>query len=137
PRERWPALIPAVYDLPGRFKAAKPVDPANALVDEETVSVYVNAFQNSGFHGGVNLYRNIDRNWALMKDRDETVRAPALWIGADLDMFLPPESAEGMEMLVPDLEKHVIPDCGHWVMWEQPETLNALIVDWLNRKITA
>ena len=59
---------------------------------------------------------------------------PAVWIGAELDLFLPPESAEGMEALIPDLEKRVLSGCGHWVMWEKPEQLNAAITDWLKRR---
>ena len=135
PRARWPALIPAVFDLPGRFKSGKTPPADDMIVSEAVIAVYAAAFRRSGFHGGINLYRNIDRNWELMEGRDETVRAPSLWIGADLDMFLPPEGAEGMEALVPDLEKHVIADSGHWIMWEQPEALNALLIDWLDRRM--
>ena len=41
-----------------------------------------------------------------------------------------------MEALVPDLEKHVIADSGHWIMWEQPDALNAVLIDWLDRRMT-
>lgn len=136
PRERWAALIPEIYDLPGRFRSDMPAHKDDLIVSDEIIKVYVDAFQQSGFHGGINLYRNVDRNWTLMEGRDETVRAPALWIGADLDLFLPPESADGMEKIVPKLEKHVINDSGHWVMWEQPDRLNKLIIDWLMRQIS-
>ncbi|CAK9041926.1 Bifunctional epoxide hydrolase 2 [Includes: Cytosolic epoxide hydrolase 2 (CEH) (Epoxide hydratase) (Soluble epoxide hydrolase) (SEH) [Durusdinium trenchii] len=136
PRERWASLVPRIYDLPGRFKNAKEPDTDSLLVSDDVIQVYIDAFQRSGFHGGVNLYRNVDRNWELMESRDETVRAPGLWIGADLDLFLPPESADGMEALVPDLEKHVIAGSGHWVMWEKPQDLNALVIDWLTRRIS-
>ncbi len=136
PRERWAALIPRIYDLPGRFKQAKAPNPDKLIVSDATIQVYVDAYKRSGFHGGINLYRNIDRNWELMAGRNETIRAPSLWIGAELDIFLPPESADGMEDIVPDLEKHVIGDCGHWVMWEKPAELNALLINWLDRKIS-
>ena len=134
PRERWAELIPQVYDLPGRFKQKIALNPENLLVTEEVLNVYFEAYKRSGFHGGINLYRNINRNWELMEGRDEIVRAPSLWIGAELDIFLPPESAEGMEALVPDLEKKIIEGSGHWVTWEKPDALNSMIIDWLNRK---
>lgn len=136
PRERWADLIPQVYDLPGRFRAGKTPPSDNLVLSEDDIQVYVEAYRRSGFTGGINIYRNIDRNWALMEGRDETVRAPSLWIGAELDLFLPPETAEGMEELVPDLEKHVIAECGHWVMWEQPDALNALLIGWLKRRFS-
>lgn len=50
------------------------------------------------------------------------------------DIFLPPELAEGMEQYVPDLERHVIPCCGHWTQAEQPEELNRLMLEWLRRR---
>jgi len=135
-RKKWRSLMPDIYDLPTRFKTARPVTPDDLIVSDDVISAYIEAYTRSGFHGGINLYRNVDRNWKLMEGRDETVLAPSLWIGADLDIFLPPESADGMERLVPNLEKHVIADCGHWVTWEQPEALNELLIDWLKRQIS-
>jgi epoxide hydrolase A/B len=136
PRAQWAALIPRIYDLPGRFKHAKAPSPDKFIVSDDIIQVYIDAYKRSGFHGGINLYRNIDRNWELMAGRDETIHAPSLWIGAELDLFLPPESADGMEAIVPDLEKHVINGSGHWLMWEKPAELNAVLIDWLKRKIS-
>jgi pimeloyl-ACP methyl ester carboxylesterase len=39
-----------------------------------------------------------------------------------------------MGELTPDLEKHVIPGVGHWVQWEAPEAVTALICSWLERR---
>lgn len=39
-----------------------------------------------------------------------------------------------MEELVPDLEKVVIPGCGHWVQQEKPAEVNRLLLDWLGRR---
>ncbi len=135
-REKWLSLMPGIYDLPERFRTARAVTQDDLIVSEEVISTYVAAYRRSGFHGGINLYRNVDRNWELMEGRDEIIRAPSMWVGAELDIFLPPESADGMERLIPDLEKHVIADCGHWVTWEQPDALNALLIDWLKRQIS-
>lgn len=136
PRERWPDLMPQVYDVPGRFRDG-PAPPKDGLIiSEDDLAVYVEAYKHGGFHGGINLYRNIDANWRAMEGRDETVAAPSLWIGAELDMFLPPESADGMEALVPDLEKQIIASCGHWMMWEKPAEANALMLDWLMRRFS-
>ncbi len=33
----------------------------------------------------------------------------------------------------PDLETHVIPACGHWAMYEAPEVVNALLLDFHGR----
>ncbi|GJL95010.1 MAG: epoxide hydrolase [Hyphococcus sp.] len=131
PREQWASLIPAIYDLPGRFKSGKPVKADDLIVSAEVIETYINAYAHSGFHGGINLYRNIDRNWELMKGRDEIIKMPSLWIGAELDLFLPPETAEGMDKIVQNLDQKIIAGSGHWVTWEKPDVLNKTIVGWL------
>lgn len=134
PRARWAALVPSIYDLMGRFERGPDPDPASSILSDEERAIFVAAYQQSGFHGGIHLYRNIDRNYHIMKDCDPIIRTPSLWIGAELDMFLPPDGADDMAGLIPDLEKHVLADCGHWVMWEQPQRLNTLMLDWLSRR---
>jgi len=136
PRARWADLVPQVFDLPGRFRSGKAPPADKMVVGEEVIATYADAYRRSGFRGGINLYRNIDRNWAMMEGRQETVAGPCLWIGAELDLFLPPESADGMEALVPDLEKHIVAGAGHWVMWEKPDALNAIMIDWLERRVS-
>lgn len=126
-----------VYDLLGRFSDGPPADNDDVVLDEKDISVFVEAYRKSGFHGGINLYRNIDRNWEIMRDKDTVIPHPALWVGAMSDIFLPPDGANGMEKLVPNLEKQIIPDCGHWVMWEKPNELNGFVTDWLLRKMSA
>lgn len=134
PRERWADLIPRIYDLPERFRKSAPPSNKQLVVSTDVIAHYVAAYGQSGFHGGINIYRNVDRNWALMEGKDETIHAPSLWIGADLDIFLPPEAADGMDALIPDLETHIIAECGHWMTWEKPCELNTILIDWLSRK---
>lgn len=102
------------------------------LSDAET-DVFVEAFERTGFTGGINWYRNIDRNWTLTADAPQKVEAPSLMICAEDDFALPPALAEGMEAYVPNLEKRLIRDCGHWTQQEKPDELNALLIDWLTR----
>ena len=128
---------PRMLDLPGRFRDGPAPDRASTIICDDDLRVYVDAYRRSGFHGGVNLYRNIDRNFEIMRDVDPVIRLPSLWVGAELDAFLPPSGADGMEAIVPDLEKAIVRSCGHWVMWEQPQALNAILIDWLQRKFPA
>ena len=122
-----------IFDLPGRFEHG-PTPPMEGLVlGADDLKVYVDAYKKSGFHGGINLYRNIDRDHEMLEGVDPVIKAPSLWVGAEDDAFLPIESAEGMEQWAPNLEKRTIADCGHWVMWEQPQALNAILLDWLSR----
>jgi pimeloyl-ACP methyl ester carboxylesterase len=38
-----------------------------------------------------------------------------------------------MPRLIPQLESHVIGQCGHWLQCEQPEAVNRLLMDFLAR----
>jgi microsomal epoxide hydrolase/non-specific protein-tyrosine kinase len=135
-REEMAAAGARLFDLPGRFRDGPPPEGA-PVMSEEDLAVYVAAYRKSGFVGGVNLYRNVDRNWEIAKSLDPVIRKPALMISASNDAFLPPESADGIEAIVPDVERALVPDCGHWVMWEQPARLNAIMIDWLRRRFPA
>jgi pimeloyl-ACP methyl ester carboxylesterase len=94
---------------------------------EEDIDVYVTEFAEAGFTGGLNWYRNLDRNWALTAPwHGVPVRVPALYIVGDRDMTLgmlpaEPVSAEA----VPDLRDMVmLPGCGHWTQQERPDEVN-------------
>jgi microsomal epoxide hydrolase/non-specific protein-tyrosine kinase len=136
-RSEWEKLVPRIYDLPGRFRDGPAPDMKDVIVSRDDLQVFVNAYRQSGFHGGVNLYRNVDRNYEITKSVNPVVPHEALWIGAENDLFLPPEGADDMEKIVPNVEKKIIADCGHWVMWEKPEELNSMLVEWLLRKMSS
>lgn len=136
PRAVWPKIVPRVFDIMSRVRHGPDPDPKDLIMSESDLRTYVDAYRRSGFHGGINLYRNMDANYEAMRGVDPVIRAPALWVGAELDLFLPTELGELMNVFVPDLEKRVIADCGHWVMWEKPAELNALLLDWLARRFS-
>ncbi len=52
-------------------------------------------------------------------------------ISADLDPVLTPAMAVGMEERVPNLEKVVIEQCGHWTQQERPAETNAAMLAYL------
>ena len=103
------------------------------LVSEEEMDVYVEAFERTGFTGGINWYRNIDYNWETTAEYANRVEAPSLYIGAEDDVVLPPSMADNIETFVPNIEKHVIQDCGHWTQQEKPEELNTILIGWLTK----
>jgi len=124
----------AKLDMLSALRAFDPATAPPAILDDEALQHYTETFRRTGFTGGINWYRNISRNWATTADIPERVDAPALMISAADDAVLPPALADGMERFVPDLEKQVIADCGHWTQQERPEETNRLIIDWLQRR---
>ncbi|KPP93395.1 alpha/beta fold hydrolase [Erythrobacter sp. HL-111] len=57
---------------------------------------------------------------------------PTLVIWALDDLALPPENLEGLEDMVDPLTIVRVPDCGHFVPWEAPETVNRAMEDFLS-----
>ena len=100
------------------------------LMTERELSVFVDAFNVSGFTGGINWYRNFSRNWAFIGDYEQQVKVPTLVIFGDYDSV--PQSKNLVDH-VADLEVANL-DCGHWIQQERPQQTNLLIMDWLQRR---
>jgi pimeloyl-ACP methyl ester carboxylesterase len=104
------------------------------LLTEEELNYFVSAFERTGFTGGINWYRNFTRNWEKSEGVAQKVNVPGLMIMAEDDVVLSPAMADGMEQFVPDLEKALIRDCGHWTQQEHPDQVNVIMIDWLKRR---
>ncbi len=110
------------------------VDPRPKLLTDEEMATFVESFEASGFTGGINWYRNFGRNWERSAGIEDKVSVPSLMVMAEKDAVLPPSAADGMEAYVSDLEKTLIKDSGHWTQQEQPEAVNRVILDWMDRR---
>jgi pimeloyl-ACP methyl ester carboxylesterase len=102
-------------------------------MSEEELAVYVEAFERTGFTGGLNWYRNIDRNWELTAAvADARVEQPAFFLTGELDpvrKFMP---AEAMGGWVTDLRASiVVPGAGHWIQQQEPDAVNDALLDFL------
>jgi pimeloyl-ACP methyl ester carboxylesterase len=108
--------------------------PTPAFMTEDELSVYVRAFERTGFTGGLSYYRNIDRNWELTEPFDQRrIEQPALFITGERDpvrTFMP---AEAMDGWVLDLRANVvIAGSGHWVNQDSPQAVNEALLNWLD-----
>jgi pimeloyl-ACP methyl ester carboxylesterase len=115
-----------VYDPAG--------DPRPRLLNDAEMAAFVSTFQRTGFTGGINWYRNFTRNWERSAGLTEKVGVPSLMVMAEKDAVLPPSAADGMEAYVPDLEKALIKDSGHWTQQEKPEETSRVILGWLDKR---
>ena len=104
------------------------------LTDDE-FEAFVETFERTGFTGGINWYRNFTRNWEISEGKPARIEGiPCLMVMAEKDAVLPPAAADGMEAYVADLEKVLVKDSGHWTQQEQPEAVNRILLDWLDRR---
>ena len=104
-----------------------------AFLPEEVMQYFTDTFEITGFTGGLNWYRNAIKMGAIFKDAPWKIEVPALYIGAENDVILPPSSADGMEDFIPKLEKYTVMDCGHWTQQEKPEEFNRVTIAWMKR----
>ena len=109
-------------------------DPREPILSAEEMKVFVDTFTRTGFTGGINWYRNFSRNWQRSAELDHTVRVPSLMIMAENDRVLPPSAADGMERVVPDLEKYLVRGSGHWTQQERPDEVSAKLIECRRRR---
>jgi epoxide hydrolase A/B len=98
---------------------------------------YASEFARTGFHGGLNWYRNIDRNWELLAPyAGAKVMVPALYVAGDRDLVVKFPGSEqilaNLATTVPQLRKQImLPGCGHWTQQERATEVNAAMVEFL------
>jgi len=104
---------------------------------EADVDFYAGEFKRVGFRGGLNWYRNIDRNWEFLAPWvGAKVTVPALYMAGDRDLVL---SFRGIAQLLPALKQFVpnlqdtiiLPGCGHWTQQERPNEVNTAVIKFL------
>jgi len=104
---------------------------------EADIDFYVHEFERTGFRGGLNWYRNIDRNWELLAPFEGAkVTVPALYMVGDRDLIM---AFPGMDRVIANLAnnvprlrgKFILADCGHWTQQERASEVNAAMIDFL------
>jgi len=132
PEKRWRFML-------GKSEEAPTFSMPVALpswVTEKDVDYFANEFQRTGFRGGLNWYRNIDRNWELTAFLEGAkIHTPALFVAGEADSVIKiyQKAYELLEKNVPRLKRKIlIPGIGHWVNQERPAEVNQMILEFLN-----
>ena len=110
------------------------VDTLPDWLSQAELDHYVEEFSRTGFTGGINWYRNLDRNWELTPQlADGRVTVPSLFISGRLDPVLLMASPDAAVGFLDDHRGNVfVDDAGHWVQQEKPEEVNAALVSFLD-----
>jgi pimeloyl-ACP methyl ester carboxylesterase len=122
----------------GGFLTGREDPPAlPSWLTEADIDFYADQFKRTGFQGGLNWYRNIDRNWELLAPwSGARVTVPALYVAGDRDLVV---AFRGMDKLLPALEQFVpqlqgkimLAGCGHWTQQERAAEVSATILRFL------
>ncbi|GLH75495.1 epoxide hydrolase [Bradyrhizobium sp. SSBR45G] len=121
----------------GFLGAATPDLPLPAWLSEADLAEFIDAYRVSGFRGGLNWYRNIDRNWELTAPwQDAQIRQPSLFIAGSEDAvvtgIIGAKRVQEMARVLPDLRrKLIIEGAGHWIQQECAEAVNEALIAFL------
>jgi pimeloyl-ACP methyl ester carboxylesterase len=129
--ENAPGMVPRT----GGF-LTRSVDPQvlPSWLTDADIDVFAGEFERAGFRGGLNWYRNIDRNWELLAPfAGARVTVPALYMAGDRDLVV---KFPKMDQLIPNLKTFVpnltktimLPGCGHWTQQERADEVNAALI---------
>jgi len=135
-----PREPPQVTDLSASaggltVRLGKPKSPV-PWMSEADLDYYVAEFQRAGFRGGLNYYRNIDRNWETTAHlANAKIAVPALFLAGEKDLVIAGATRDQLIAMmsgrVKDLTVELYPNTGHWVQQERAEEVNKAIATFL------
>ncbi|MBV9128841.1 MAG: alpha/beta hydrolase, partial [Verrucomicrobia bacterium] len=132
PHKRWRFL----FDKSETFLDTGTVpETLPAWLTEADLDFYTEEFKRTGFRGGLNWYRNIDRNWELTAFLSGAkIPQPSLFVAGELDavITISRQAFDSLEETMPGLRKKVLlPGAGHWIQQERPNEVNHLLIEFL------
>jgi len=132
-----PAASLLIEDGKGFLGDAQADRPLPDWLSEADLVFFTEAYKKSGFRGGLNWYRNIDRNWELTAPwQGAQIRQPSLFIAGSKDAVITgligAKRVADMERVVPNLKrKLIIEGAGHWIQQERAAEVNAALIAFL------
>ena len=119
----------------GFLGAAHAEVPLPPWLSEADIVVFASDYARTGFRGGLNWYRNLDRNWALTAAwHDAKIMQPALFIAGTNDAVITgsmgKRALDEMDDVVPNLRRKLLLEgAGHWIQQERPAEVNAALIE--------
>ncbi|WP_096291406.1 alpha/beta fold hydrolase [Mycobacterium ahvazicum] len=103
-------------------------------ISQDELDHYIAEFSRTGFTGGLNWYRNFDRNWELTADlADAKISVPCLFIGGTADPVLAFTRADrAAELVSGPYRQLMIEGAGHWLQQERPDEVNTALLEFLD-----
>jgi pimeloyl-ACP methyl ester carboxylesterase len=102
-------------------------------ISQDELDHYISEFTRTGFTGGLNWYRNFDRNWETTPElAGATISVPCLFIGGTADPVLAFTRADrAAQMITGPYDQVMLEGAGHWLQQERPDEVNAALLDFL------
>jgi pimeloyl-ACP methyl ester carboxylesterase len=119
----------------GRLGAPKGLP---AWLTKADLDYYVREFDRAGFRGGINYYRNFDRNWETTPQLAAArIKQPVIFMAGQQDLVIAGRTAEAltaqMKRVCDDLRAVTLyPGAGHWVQQERVAEVNRDLLAFIN-----
>ncbi|MCV7259516.1 epoxide hydrolase [Mycobacterium shimoidei] len=109
-------------------------DGLPSWISAEELDHYIREFTRTGFTGGLNWYRNLDRNWEILANPvSATITVPAMFVaGADDPVLGFMRRDRATEVVTGPYHEVIIEGAGHWLQQEQPDRVNEVLLDFLS-----
>jgi len=103
-------------------------------ISQDELDHYIGEFSRTGFTGGLNWYRNLDRNWENTPElAGAKISVPSLFIAGSADPVLAFTRADRASQVVSGPYRQVMIDgAGHWLQQERPDEVNAALLEFLD-----
>ena len=116
--------IPEFQSLPVWFRE---IGPTYRVANPDGVDRWLEIERNSQQEETRRERMRNDFTLALL----ETIRTPTLMLAGGADLYAAPPRMQAMADRIPDCEFALMPDAGHSAYWEQPETWNRLVLEFV------
>jgi pimeloyl-ACP methyl ester carboxylesterase len=132
PQQDHPLMVPE-----GRGFLDRMAEPEGVpdWLSEADIDVFAREYQRTGYRGGLQWYRNIDRNWELTAPfAGAKIQQPALFIAGTRDPVLAgkaAEEAERLQTLLPQVRSVLVEGAGHWIQQERWAVVNEALLEFL------
>jgi epoxide hydrolase A/B len=130
-----PPTAPIVPAGGGFLDICGELDGLPAWLTSSDIDAFVAEYQDSGFTGPLNWYRNLDRNWELTAAwHHAPVTVPALFLAGDRDLVIAGalDTLPRLRDYAPALREPVLlSGCGHWTQQERPEQVSQAMIGFI------
>lgn len=111
--------------------------PLPPWITPADIAHFIDTYRAAGFRGGLNWYRNIDRNWELTAPwQGAQIHQQSIFIAGSQDQVITgligAKRVNDMEKVLPNLRrKLLIEGAGHWIQQECADEVNAALIEFL------
>jgi pimeloyl-ACP methyl ester carboxylesterase len=114
------------------WRTFRSADRRRAWLTDEDIQRFVDAMARPGaVTAALSYYRQLLRHGAAALSPARVITAPSLLLWGELDPYLGPWMADGLERWALDLRVRRFSTAGHWLNQQMPEAVNAELLAFL------